>query len=120
MELKEIMSMTCPHKELIATLNAKSIIGRIRRESETNLHWIRFCDAEQAIFDHDREERKNNDLHVAAFAEYLKGLRKKDTFSFYQLKNCAVVLSAYNLISDDLVKVFYSTDDEYIRSELGI
>lgn len=120
MRIQDIMSMTSTHRELLSKMNAKSIVGKLQRESVDNLHWIAYHDVEDLIVKHDQEEQEADRIGRAAFMQVLKSERKHNMMSFYQLKYCVTVLAAYDLVNEDLLKMFNTIDDEfmadYVRS----
>lgn len=116
MRIQDIMSMTSSHKELLTKINAKSIVGKLKRDNVDNLHWVAYHDVEELIVKHDQEEQGSNRIGRAAFMEFLKRERKHDVMSFYQLKCCVTILAAHDLIGEDLLKMFDTVDEEYIRS----
>lgn len=114
MRIQDIMNMTSSHRELLTKINAKSIVGKLQREDVENLHWIAYHDIEELIVKHDQEEQESDRIGRAAFMQVLKSERKHNMMSFYQLKYCVTVLVAYDLVKEDLVKMFNTVDDEYM------
>lgn len=114
MRIQDIMSMTSSHRELLTKINAKSIVGKLQREDVENLHWVAYHDIEELIVKHDQEEQESDRIGRAAFMQVLKSERKHNMMSFYQLKYCATILAAYDLVNEDLLKMFNTVDDEYM------
>lgn len=114
MRIQDIMNMTSSHRELLTTINAKSIVGKLQREDVKNLHWIAYHDIEELIVKHDQEEQESDRIGRAAFMQVLKSKRKHNMMNFYLLKYCVTILAAYDLVNEDLLKMFNTVDDEYM------
>ena len=114
MTLQDIMSMTSSHRELLSKINAKSVVGKLQREDVENLHWVAYHDIEELIVKHDQEEQESDRIGRAAFMQVLKSERKLNMMNFYQLKYCVTVLAAYDLVNEDLLKMFNTVDNEYM------